>query len=307
MVDLATTEEQRNSEWLKTLSSCCGVGLWDAMLHDGDPAHPLTKWTWSGEFRRLLGFVTEAEFPDTLLSWRQRLHPEDLASTLRAFDATCATGVGFDVNYRLRVRDGSYRWFRATGGAILGEDGRPRRACGSLTDIHGVIEADILRRAHDLAARETELVRLSEQRLSVLIQNSSDVVLIIGLDGRIVYQSPTAESVWGYSTAALSRKPLINLVHPDDRGTITELWEQLQDLVGGTRSLELRLQLSSGVWRHSELVMTNLTHEPSIGGIVTTARDIEQRKTYEQELTRQAFYDELTGLLNRVLCRECLE
>ena len=307
MPDLATTEEQRNSEWLKTLSSCCGIGLWDALIYDGDPTHPMTKWTWSGEFRRLLGYRTAADFPDTLLSWRQRIHPDDLAKTLCAFDATCSSGVGFDVNYRLRVRDGSYRWFRATGGVILDHDGRPRRACGSLTDIHNIVEADTMRRAHDAATRETELVRRSEQRLRVLIQNSSDVVLIIGLDGGIVYQSPTAETVWGYSTAALSRKSLINLVHPDDRGAVAKLWEQLQHLAGSTSSMELRLQLSGGVWRHTELVMTNLTHEPSIGGIVVTAHDIEQRKTYEQQLTRQAFYDALTGLPNRALCCERLD
>ena len=302
-----TTEEQHNSEWLKTLSRCCGVGLWDALLHDGDPMHAQTRWTWSGEFRRLLGYESEFEFPDVLQSWSRRLHPDDFAPTLQAFAATCATGIRFDVTYRVRIRDDSYRWFRATGGAILDETGRARRACGSLTDIHDAVEAENLRRQRDAAAREGELMRRSEQRLSVLIQNLSDVILIVDRDARILYQSPTVETIWGHAAAALVRRPLTALVHPDDRQTVTGLWHRLHDLPGGTRSVELRLRLRGGAWRQAELVMTNLIHEPSIGGIVVTARDIEQRKAYEQRLTRQAFYDDLTNLPNRVLCRDRLD
>ncbi len=301
-----TTEEQHNSEWLRTLSSCCGVGLWDALLHDGDPMDAKTRWTWSGEFRRLLGFESEAEFPNAVQSWSPRLHPDDLGPTLRAFNATCATGVGFDVTYRLRVRAGTYRWFRATGGAILDDNGRARRACGSLTDIHDVVEAEIVRRQHDAAVREGELVRRSEQRLSVLIQNLSDVILIVDEGLGILYQSPTVETVWGHAPAALAGRPIAALVHPADRLALAGLWQRLHDLPGVTKSLELRLRPRGGAWRHAELVMTNLIHEPSIRGIVVTARDIEQRKTYEQRLTRQAFYDDLTGLPNRALCRDRL-
>ena len=301
-----TTEEQHNSEWLKTLSSCCGVGLWDALLHDGDPMHARTRWTWSGEFRRLLGFESEADFPNAVQSWSPRLHPDDLGPTLRAFNATCATGVGFDVTYRLRVRAGTYRWFRATGGALLDSDGRARRACGSLTDIHDAVEAEIRRGQQDAAVREGELVRRSEQRLSVLIQNLSDVILIIDQGLGILYQSPTMETVWGYAPTALARRPIAALVHPADRPALDGLWRRLHDLPGVTGSLELRLRPRGGAWRHAELVMTNLIHEPSIRGIVVTARDIEQRKTYEQRLTRQAFYDDLTGLPNRALCQDRL-
>ena len=53
-------------EWLDTLSTNCGVGLWDAVLHEGDALHPKARWTWTAEFRRLCGFSTEAEFPNVL-------------------------------------------------------------------------------------------------------------------------------------------------------------------------------------------------------------------------------------------------
>jgi uncharacterized protein YoxC len=130
------------AEWLDTLGQYCGIGLWDAVLHEGDAMHPKARWTWSSEFRRLLGFGSVAEFPDVVQSWSDRLHPDDAGPTFAAFGATCASGVGYDVKYRLKVKDGTYRWFRATGGVVLDANRKPRRACGSLVDIHETVSLE---------------------------------------------------------------------------------------------------------------------------------------------------------------------
>jgi uncharacterized protein YoxC len=134
-------------EWLDTLSMYAGVGLWDAVFHEGDAMHPKARWTWSQEFRRLCGFTAASEFPDVVQSWSDRLHPDDVAATFAAFGATCASGIGYDVKYRLKVKNGSYRWFRATGGVVLDEARKPRRACGSLVDIHDLVTTEINRKA----------------------------------------------------------------------------------------------------------------------------------------------------------------
>ena len=134
------------AEWLEILSRHAGVGLWDAVLHDGDAMHAKSLWTWSAEFRRLCGFDTAAEFPDVVQSWADRLHPDDVDKTFGAFGSSLATGSGYDTTYRLKVRDGSYRWFRATGGVILGPDRKARRACGSLVDIDDAVRAEASRK-----------------------------------------------------------------------------------------------------------------------------------------------------------------
>ncbi len=124
------------AEWLDVLDHHCGVGLWDAILHDGDAMHPDSRWTWSGEFRRLCGFSDATEFPNVVQSWSDRLHPEDAGPTFAAFGEALKSGGQYDTTYRLRMKDGSYRWFRATGGVIKDARGVARRACGSLVDIH---------------------------------------------------------------------------------------------------------------------------------------------------------------------------
>jgi len=137
--------ERDRLEWLAVLDRHSGVGLWDAVLHDGDAMHPKARWTWSAEFRRLCGFSNEAEFPNVVQSWSDRLHPDDVASTFDAFGKALETGGLYDVMYRLKTKSGTYRWFRATGGVIKDKDGVARRACGSLVDIHDAREAEARR------------------------------------------------------------------------------------------------------------------------------------------------------------------
>lgn len=134
-------------EWLDILANHSGVGLWDAILYDGDAMHEKSKWTWTPEFRRLCGFDSEKEFPNVVHSWSDRLHPEDVELTFAAFGNSLETGRPYDVSYRVKVKDGSYRWFRATGGTLKDKDGVPRRACGSLVDIHDTKMAEAERHA----------------------------------------------------------------------------------------------------------------------------------------------------------------
>jgi PAS domain-containing protein/uncharacterized protein YukE len=131
--------EREEAERQALLDAFAGVGLWDAILHEGDPAHPQSQWRWSPEFRRLLGFDSEASFPNVMTTWSDRLHPEDVDTTFGAFGACLAdkTGrTGYDVRYRVKCRNGEYRWFRAVGGVSRDASGRAARACGSLIDIN---------------------------------------------------------------------------------------------------------------------------------------------------------------------------
>jgi hypothetical protein len=145
-------------ELLDLLAHHAGVGLWDAVLHDGDPMHAKSRWRWSPEFRRLLGFGSAAEFPNTVNAWADRLHPEDSSGTFEKFGACLADRsgrTGYNVTYRLKMKDGSYHWFRAVGGTARDASGKATRACGSLIDINAekIIESDLRRALRDLADR----------------------------------------------------------------------------------------------------------------------------------------------------------
>src|SRR3954454_15634474 len=109
------------AEVMALLSRHAGIGLWDALLHEGDPMHAKSQWRWSDEFRRLVG-LTHGDLtgsPNVVGSWADRLHPEDAQPTFEAFMACLndrSGRTGYDVSYRLKMKDGAYRWFRAIGG-----------------------------------------------------------------------------------------------------------------------------------------------------------------------------------------------
>ncbi|MBD8097611.1 PAS domain-containing protein [Pseudomonas fluorescens] len=123
-------------------------GLWDMEVIAGDPVNPKNPFWWSPQFRRLLGFETVEEFPDVLDSWASRLHPDDKEQSLNAFGAHLNDRSGktpFDIEYRLKMKSGEYRWFRARGQTRRDSSGSPLRVVGALVDVHLQHEQEALR------------------------------------------------------------------------------------------------------------------------------------------------------------------
>ncbi len=86
----------------RLLDEAAGIGLWEALLDQGDAMSQKSRWTWSAEFRRLVGYTSEAEFPNVVQSWSDRLHPEDAPATLKAFGGSAADKTNqtrYDVRY----------------------------------------------------------------------------------------------------------------------------------------------------------------------------------------------------------------
>ncbi|HEY6886781.1 MAG TPA: PAS domain-containing protein, partial [Solirubrobacter sp.] len=123
---------------LELMLKASGMALWDMDVVAGDPVNPANAFRWSPEFRRMLGFSSEQEFPNVLDSWASRLHPDHLDWVVAAFAAHLTDHSGrtpYDVEYKLQLKDGSYRWFRATGETMRDGRGVPLRVVGGLKDI----------------------------------------------------------------------------------------------------------------------------------------------------------------------------
>jgi len=85
-----------------------------------------------------LGYSNEAEFPNVLNSWSDKLHPEDKEKTLNAFAAHIIDRTGktpFDVQYRLLKKSGEYGWFKAFGETIRDAEGYAIRVAGGIQEI----------------------------------------------------------------------------------------------------------------------------------------------------------------------------
>jgi diguanylate cyclase (GGDEF)-like protein/PAS domain S-box-containing protein len=158
----------------------------------------------------------------------------------------------------------------------------------------------------DLEASHATL-RASEQRFRSLVQNASDVTVILDARGVATYISPAADRVWGRCPEKLPDTAMIDFVHPDDRTAAQVHFTEVVRQSGLTLSTEMRLAHADGSWRDFEVVATNLLDQPSVAGVVATYRDVTERKAFERELRHLAFHDPLSELPNRALFLDRLE
>ena len=143
---------------------------------------------------------------------------------------------------------------------------------------------------------------MSEARFRSLVQNSSDVILIVEADTTIRYASPSARKVLGLHAKDLVGTKLINHVHPDDRTLANRFFLELHESDDGVPGVQdWRLLRTDGSLCWTENTGTNLLNEPTVGGFVVNTRDVSERRTLQSKLAHQAFHDELTRLANRAL------
>jgi two-component system, cell cycle sensor histidine kinase and response regulator CckA len=148
----------------------------------------------------------------------------------------------------------------------------------NLARIGPAIEAALEReRAHAEKSKAESALAASERRFRSLVQNSSDLVTVLAPDGTITYASDSAERIVGYSPADLVGTSLLGYLD-------TSHAEQVRGLlhtngktgVSGPIEFSLRRPDGSAVWL--EAVGSNLLTDPTIRGIVLTARDVNERK-----------------------------
>ncbi|SOB99515.1 methyl-accepting chemotaxis sensory transducer with Pas/Pac sensor [Ureibacillus xyleni] len=111
---------------------------WDMEVVQGDPVNPNNAFWWSNQFRKVLGYKDETDFPNVLSSWSDSLHPEDQEKSVQALVDYLNDYSGrstFDIEYRLKKKDGTFRWFRARGEAARNPNGVPLRVAGTIRDI----------------------------------------------------------------------------------------------------------------------------------------------------------------------------
>ncbi|MGL0833206.1 response regulator [Faecalibacterium duncaniae] len=93
---------------------------------------------WSHAFRQILGYHDILDFPNKLDSWSNLLHPEDYDRVMQLLLETIAdktNATKYNVEYRLKIQDGQYHWFRASAEVIRRLDGSANRIAGIISNI----------------------------------------------------------------------------------------------------------------------------------------------------------------------------
>jgi diguanylate cyclase (GGDEF)-like protein/PAS domain S-box-containing protein len=169
-----------------------------------------------------------------------------------------------------------------------------------LTVLIAIIGSYLVRQLHERQRMAAALLA-KEADFRLLAEQSSDMVMRIGLDERIRYVSPSCERVIGWDSGQIVGTPALAGVNADDLPRVQQTIALLKlgeaeeaRIIYRTRHREER-----EIWIESALRVTRTTGTGEIDGIVAISRDMTEHKDLENKLAALATTDGLTGLANR--------
>ncbi|HYO41522.1 MAG TPA: EAL domain-containing protein [Nocardioidaceae bacterium] len=160
---------------------------------------------------------------------------------------------------------------------------------------------------------EQVLQRKNEAQFRSLIQNTSDLILVIDDRWRVTYQTPSVCAVLGHEPEQVLGAPVLGLVSPPDVHHASVLLRRIgstprrEHATPADPDGEWRLLDAAGKERAFEVTSSNLLDDPSVRGVVLTLHETTERRALEQKLKHLAFHDSLTQLPNRTLFLDRVE
>ncbi|MFC5270229.1 PAS domain-containing protein [Adhaeribacter terreus] len=174
---LLEEELQKSEERYSLALKGTNDGLWDWDIENN-------YLFLSARWKNMLGYE-EDEIPNTIEAWENEIHPDEREKIMgiiqNYFDKKIPT---YEVEIRMRHKDGSYRWMLDRGMALWDKDGKPYRMVGYQTDLTE-------------RKRLEEELRKSHQRLFSVLENVGEGVIVVDKDGNLLIFNRRAEEILG--------------------------------------------------------------------------------------------------------------
>ncbi|MGD8587313.1 MAG: PAS domain S-box protein [Chromatiales bacterium] len=225
---------------------------------------------WSPQVKTILGY-TERDLAENPFLWHDSIHPEDLPRVDSAI-ADCKIGSAIDLTYRIKDKRSNWYWFN--------DRSIRRQQYQDEVIIEGV--------ATDITSlKQTELaLQESERKYRLLVENQTDLVVKVDLEGRFQFVSPSYCKLFGKSEEELMGSTFMPLVHEEDREP-TIIAMQALYRPPYECYLEQRAKTIDG-WRWlawADKTVLNEAGRPA--SIVGVGRDITAQKSLEEALYKE--------------------
>ena len=118
------------------LNNALKSGLW---YFDCNENGKIKEVHWSHAFRRMLGYHDIFDFPNELSSWTNLIHPLDKEKILKKLMESIEDKTNqkkYTVEYRMKIVDGTYQWFRSDAEIVRRTNGTARRVTGTFVNIN---------------------------------------------------------------------------------------------------------------------------------------------------------------------------
>lgn len=251
-------------------------GIWDWDMKS-DKIYLSPRW------KEMLGYKSH-ELPDNRQkAFVSRLHPKDVASFESAQNAHIKHDMPFQVEFRLKTKLGSYKWFAARGKVLRDAKGHAVRMTGTLSDI------DARKRA-EAALQETERFN------KAVLQQTSALILVMDAKGCLTHVNQAVIDLLGYTKEEIiGRNPWeIGLL---DTHEVPQSQKRFQNLLNGKLNppVELRVHAKNKQAYQIEIRGTPFFRsDKSLQSVIITGTDITVRRQLEHEVIRVAEEEQAT-------------
>lgn len=182
-------------------------GIWDWNIKTGD-------LYFSPRWKEMLGYQDD-ELTNTFKTWQDLLHPDDLERTSAILQKHLDRQSSYYyIEFRMRCRDGTYKWILSRGQALWDEEGNPTRMAGTHKDISDRKQIE-------------ENLRQSEKRFRTLVNNLPGVVYRCACDAdwTMEFLSEAIAEISGYPASDFIDnrvRTFISVIHPEDRALVEQ-------------------------------------------------------------------------------------
>lgn len=259
-----TEEALRKSEERYALAvQGANDGIWDRDLDTGEVY-------FSPRWKGMISYE-DHELPNDLCEWKSRIHTDDYDRVTNTLQWYLGGHIPvYEVEYRLRAKDGSFRWIHSRGACLRDPWGNPSRIAGSHTDI-------TYRKRIEVALRE------SERKYRKIFEESRDVIFVFDADSRLLDVNPSAQDLLGYTREELLTLDISRDIYVDMG--VRENFHRMLFTEGFVKDLQVELKRSDG-----EIVVVHISasvtknEEGAITGYLGTIHDMTEHKKLEQQL-----------------------
>lgn len=272
---------------LAMLGANAGLWDWDLMT---DEVYYSPRW------KSMLGY-SDDELEENLDTWKRLVHPDDMCPSLASVHDFIEGRVDkYELEFRLRHKDGHYVDILSRASLIRGDDGKALRLVGTHVDIT----------ERKQAARE--LLR-SEKKFRDITSSLAEGIYVVNRKGNIIFMNPEAERLLGRTTEELAGKNAHETIHCSEKGDAVP---PLEDC-GMLNVIKTGIPFSSagefflrkdGTSFPISVVSSPIMEDGQIVAAVASFRDISESKKIEAE--RERLFFEL-GCANKKLEQEISE
>ena len=266
-LEVALQNQQDTAERLKIALSAAQMGSWDWRLND-EALH------WSPKTMSILGFDQRAD-EVSYESWRQCVHPEDLARVESAIADAQSSHAVFSEEYRVQWPDQSWHWVLVQG-RFLYTNGQPHQMIGVIQEI-----TEEKRAVLALAA--------SEARFRAVFEQAAVGMARLSPAGLWLQVNNTLCTLLGYAPAELINQPFQQFTEPADLAQDHNYYQQLVAGQIDACRFQKRYRHKDGtpIWT-MVTVSTETDEQGNLLSFIAVIEDIRELKQTTAELRERA-------------------